>query len=428
MFLLLGFVPGTKTLFRKIECLPGGSRIALREDGYEVLETRHYHSMAYPEDLKGKPRSYLLKEARRAWLAAIGACYETGQDILVPLSGGLDSRAILAGLLEYADSSKIRTVTRGVPGSLDLAWGPQVAKAAGTKHVEIDLRNVPIRMDGLLKAALSTDGNINLFDAYYNLQLVERSGATEYWPGYMGGSSCGSLQPPREIQGRDAVYRHFDEANKLYNPRRILIEPSVHARCRRLVLSCLDGIAVRNSMTPYEIVNFRHRQERLIGTIVASSEVAAKTPFAEEEWLQFALSLPRDLRRHRRFFVRFLLSFCPSLMTVPTTEFWGLPVTTRMRRLWANRRRLITFAKRKLGMHSGLSYPTYIDFDEAIRSRPDLGQIVRQSVNDLDARAIVPKGTAPRLLKEHLDHQADHSMVLCLLTSLEIILKAFNVK
>lgn len=428
MFLLLGFVPGTKTLFRQIECLPGGSSIALGKDGYDVLETRHYHEIVSREDFRGKPWAQLLREAERAWLAAISGCYESGGEITLPLSGGLDSRAILAGLLEHTEAGRIRTVTRGVPGSPDFAWGRKVAKAVGTRHVQIDLRDVPIRLDGLLRTARLTDGNTNLFDAHYNLLAIERSGGAEYWSGHMGDPSCGVLQPLREISGGNALYQYFCKANDLYNPRRLFVEPATHARCRRLVLSCLDEITVRNSMTPYEIVDFLHRQERLINNIVVSAELPAKTPFLSEEWLEFALSLPRELRRRRYFHVRFLLSFCPALMSIPSTEFRSLPVTMRMRKLWVNRRRVLTFVRRKLCGLSGPSYTIYIDFDEGVRSRQDLRQIVHESVHDLDRRGILPKGAPCRLLREHLDRQADHGMVLCLLTSLEIILKAFNVK
>ena len=50
---------------------------------------------------------------------------------IVPLSGGLDSRAILGGLLNAGLKKQITTVTFGTPGTLDYEIGSYVAKRIG---------------------------------------------------------------------------------------------------------------------------------------------------------------------------------------------------------------------------------------------------------------------------------------------------------
>jgi len=59
--------------------------------------------------------------------------------IVIPLSGGLDSRSILAFALLFIEKSRIVTYTFGVPGAYDYEIGGEIAKLAGTKHFQIDL-------------------------------------------------------------------------------------------------------------------------------------------------------------------------------------------------------------------------------------------------------------------------------------------------
>lgn len=54
----------------------------------------------------------------------------SSKPLLVPLSAGLDSRAVLAGLC--ACGAPIHTVTYGVPGAFDYDIAPRIARTAGT--------------------------------------------------------------------------------------------------------------------------------------------------------------------------------------------------------------------------------------------------------------------------------------------------------
>lgn len=59
---------------------------------------------------------------------------------VLPLSGGLDSRTILGGLLNNIPAEEIVTVTFGTPDTWDFEIGRRVAHEAGTQHFTVDLR------------------------------------------------------------------------------------------------------------------------------------------------------------------------------------------------------------------------------------------------------------------------------------------------
>lgn len=78
-------------------------------------------------------------------------CFENKEyencEHVVPLSGGLDSRAILAELLDRGLRKNIITVTFGTPGTLDYEIGAYVARKARVYHENIDLTKVEVKTD-----------------------------------------------------------------------------------------------------------------------------------------------------------------------------------------------------------------------------------------------------------------------------------------
>ena len=81
----------------------------------------------------------LIKIGSKLWKESICSNFDTNQKHLVPISGGLDSRAILSALLEHTEAKNIYTYTFGTPNTLDYDVGNYVSKKLGTKHTSFDL-------------------------------------------------------------------------------------------------------------------------------------------------------------------------------------------------------------------------------------------------------------------------------------------------
>lgn len=68
---------------------------------------------------RSKYRDYsedeLVKIGTAKFMDAIANEFRTDQQHVIPLSGGLDSRAILAALLKFTPASHIKTYTFGTP-------------------------------------------------------------------------------------------------------------------------------------------------------------------------------------------------------------------------------------------------------------------------------------------------------------------------
>ena len=90
------------------------------------------------EKYKNIHEAELIDIGSEIWRDSISSNFKKNQTHLVPLSGALDSRAILAGILEHTEANNIYTYTFGSPKALDYEIGNYVAKKLGTNHTSLD--------------------------------------------------------------------------------------------------------------------------------------------------------------------------------------------------------------------------------------------------------------------------------------------------
>lgn len=109
-------------------------------------------------------------------------------DQVVFLSGGLDSRAILGGLLRMYRPAEIRAATLGAPGEQDFDFAANVARVAGVHHEVVDsslAREVPLPHP--------------FGQRYLSYRLHQRIGAQHtFWDGLCGGVVSGAHVPRTE--------------------------------------------------------------------------------------------------------------------------------------------------------------------------------------------------------------------------------------
>ena len=91
----------------------------------------------------------LIQIGSKLWKESISSNFILNQKHLVPISGGLDSRAVLAGLLEHTEAKNIYTYTFGTPSTLDYDVGNYIAKKLDTNHTSFDLTKHTYKQDEL---------------------------------------------------------------------------------------------------------------------------------------------------------------------------------------------------------------------------------------------------------------------------------------
>ena len=137
VFLHAGFTPGTRTLAHEVYATPAGSVVELRSDG--TWSSRSWETYRYDVDPVTSPEEF-AGVFRTALDAAVERVLQDtdGRQLLLPLSGGLDSR-LLAVWLKRHGARDVVTFTYGVPGSSEVAISRGVAEALGMDWFTVDL-------------------------------------------------------------------------------------------------------------------------------------------------------------------------------------------------------------------------------------------------------------------------------------------------
>lgn len=347
----------------------------------------------------------------------------TGQGMhIVPLSGGLDSRAILAGLLDSLPREKVHAITCGIPGTWDFEIGIQVAEAAGVDVSVVDLSNLQWSTERLASFANEISAPIALFDAYMYAQVLQEGGREPtYWSGFMGDPLVGShlrtepncsWRKARQIFARENAFASSCSlAPDGYQPESVLPE-------RPLVDTSI--------LSAYEQLDFAVRQWGFIRPQVLLEGYTFRSPFLNPDWVQFGLSMPNEHRRKQRGYKRILREAYPGLFALPVKNNVGLPLDASPFRKYSRLAvELIRRGAKQVGLPCTGVDPrlNYTDIAESIRSGP-LCVTVWENLQDLQHRDLVSWIDIEALWSEHQSGKSDHSDALNLLTSLEIHLKA----
>lgn len=356
---------------------------------------------------------------------------------IVPLSGGLDSRAILGYLVNAGLKDKIITVTYGIPGTYDYEISKLLAKKIGLAHTCLDLNRVKISSDSLLEAAVNGSSWTLLFDAMYNSLLVKEFGKDcTYWSGFIGGETAGSHLPANESKDWNTAKKHFLTYNRLTHSSAFLY-PDYN------ILDSFPEEPIFDSalMNYDDQLDFSLRQANYIKRVVVLDDYKYRTPFLEEKWVGFMLSIPRKHRLNKKLFVSLLKTKFPELFKLPVTNNYGgsLFVASREYQLrkFLNRlnNKVSSFPLLKTNPLSALLKSfrifysnNYIDFGRAIQKRKDFQEVINENLSDLQRRKLIYWFDFSRLMDEHINKKADHTFLLMLLTALEISIKSESSK
>lgn len=367
----------------------------------------------------------LQKAAGEAFSHAVGS--QVGDKNVVLLSGGNDSRAILGALLEHVSTDKIVAVTYGSPGTYDYEIPRQLSRAAGVRHVQIDLSRYRFSDEDLRQVAEEfRDGPQWLFGPLMNRLVVREFGTDPvYWTGYLGGPVTGSHAPKGRPSDTwdEALVRHahrsefggswgqtgpgYDAAGSL--PR---FEDRVSSP---LTLDEYVDLAVRQHpwLRPEHVVPGYH--------YVA--------PFLDPQFLHIMFNAGREDRAHQSLYRRFLYASYPRLFSLPHKDHMGLPPKVRrdsvrwlVRRMTLRGRRLLAGAQPWSTRWIPPS-TNHIDWNHALRFRDDIRQLAAEALGTLEQRELGANLRASSLLKWHSEGRIEAGLLLTQLVSLEHLLR-----
>lgn len=374
--------------------------------------------------LKEELSQYSLEElqikCKEIWYQTFEEVYQKGEHV-VPISGGLDSRAILATLLEFTDASNISTYTFGTPKTYDYEIGNMVAKRFGTNHKSFSFNKYKFSTEKEVEVSQRIDHQTFLFhhpplellDQFYKDKMI--------WSGYIMDFIAGSYIPKNSENNiklaldkvflKDRYVKSINLTNSNINIPSLYTLPS--GQVNKEHLSYEEQITIFNRLLKNSAPHILYKGFKY------------KIPVLDSKFFNFFMALGDEHRNDTNFYNIFLQREFPKAFSIPVKSKHGLQLTT------SNTRLNIRKVKNKVIKSVNKYYPklvhphtNYMDFNYGIRSRKDLNDVIYSNIMDLKNRNIVDWIDIEDIYNSHMKKQANYADALIVLASLEIHLKA----
>ncbi len=431
-FLTFDHVLGQRTLLEDVKLLPQGSVLEYQNG---KLSIRQYYNLQYP-------LHYPLKEeeAYRGELIAIlkTAVRRQNNDDLEPgllLSGGLDSRVLLAELVEQGTKKPLKTFTWSIPNSDDARAAHELAAKTAVSHHFFELKP-----DWLLhqaeRAVRITDGMGNLVNLHALATLEEESRlAKVIYKGFLGDAMFGFALRPRfwaDYEESDCpevhlrAYRDYDVLTfDLPAHDWLFTDSFLSATSDQLMQDFRSGMAasgVKQLASQRLYFDFTQRVPRMTlnGVLVVRDRAAVRLPFADNDLVEFSTKMPPGMHYERRLMTEAFIQAYPKLARVPLAKT-GLPMVTTAREIWLRNLQFMKWHLRRMGLE-GLAGPAtrpYKDYHAWFRG------VLRSWVESvlLDQRTLdrgyYKPSTIHQIVNEHMAGK-NHSVRLGALMAIEL--------
>jgi asparagine synthetase B (glutamine-hydrolysing) len=445
-FLQHGLAFGGRTLFRDIHALDSGSYLRFRGG---QLQQRRYWRLPI-----GQPRRMSSHEAAEEfaslWRTVI---VEQTRGPLRPgclLSAGLDSRMILAGMVNA--QVPVRSFTFGAPDCVDVQVAQKLALRAAVPHHHQVVTHGDI-VTGLSSIVARTEGVFNCFDGsvhYLNSALAESVDVitdgwmlldgTHYTPQAFLRNHLGHWDAVgwvRTFLGSemDLVNHRLSKGGpvSLIDQSSPLGSVSFDVDAYLSEFLALAGDAARDPLWATHLFKHEVRQHRLAGhgPNLSREVVHVRCPGADKRILEFVARLPKRYRsREKPLQINIIQRFAPDLARVP----WGmsrLPISGPMPLVYGS-----LIAGRVLDKVHQKTTARYVptlratdvavDYGKCLRQEPRMHQLFHSLLVDRQAGAsgFFDRKAAALLLADHLGGGASHTEMLGRMITVELWLSA----
>ena len=444
-FFLFGYLLGDKTFFEHIPQLPPASILEVSKNGINLTK---YWDYEYDEEYDARPQEELIEELGALWQGAVERRIKKDETIVIPLSGGLDSRAILAAALRCTSKDNIITFTFGEKGSFDFEIGKMVAKKADVKNIPLGIERVD-------------------FEEQYNISMEDIEGMTDVTPyfairgykemgkysdtlyiGYQGDPIMGShisskmmnkkLKSEQDyIEAKNIIFeKHrlndLEDVQGLFNPSYINIENLKYSF--ESTLNGSERISNEDMANYCAVWDYKQRQDKYTMFTVFRYQnlFIYSTPFLDNDLIDFMLKIPPELRSDENLYIQMLLKQYPELFELPTKTNFGLRLDAGNTSLFL--RRIILFSKMSANKISSMLIKrnifrdkgkNYIDYDELIRRDKEYRNYMRRMIEKVEEREYFSKDYIEDIWRLHMQGKKSYSMLFGLLVTFELFLERF---
>jgi asparagine synthetase B (glutamine-hydrolysing) len=341
---------------------------------------------------------------------------------ILPLSGGVDSRAILGGLLENVDSSQIIAATYGIPGAWDFEIAKLIARKFGIRHEIFNLAHDKWDVDQLIAAASCLKYPVSVHQSYVRQKINNYFGKNcVYWSGLMGDALAGSDLPEIPNTDRKEAARRFVS---LYPTPNYQDESFQNKVVNQILADCPWDRLYNKKFSLDQQLDMGVRQKLLTRSIVIVEGFNFKTPFLTKIWTNFITSVPYKWLRGYYLYKKIIIESYEGLSKLPSRATAGMPLRASKKEILLGKAaaRVIPYIVRRDPFCSN-PRTNYINFTDSLRCKGSFQDSAYITLQDLKERAIFDDKDIDRWWSDHLRKKMDYTVLLLNLSSLELLLK-----
>ena len=309
-----GYRLGTRTNIRGVSMVPPASAVSISPGR---TTTARYWTWSELHDGDATDAGALMEEMRSTWASAMAKRLEGSAAPGLTLSGGLDSRVILAEGERQGRS--LTALTYGVPTSDDVKIAARAARAAGAPW-----ELYPLYTDGWLERRtnriLETDGLMDLVDLMHTEPFDRMPVCFDvYLSGYVGDAVAGStlffVDRPED----------FLASMPYYGGTLALSHADALAKAEE-ILALTSG--------PARFAAYEHKLPQSTNRITAAARPFAtvRRPFVDYRFFEASQRIPPSWRARHAWREQWLVSTYPKYFaTIPNQQTGVPPQSSRLR-------------------------------------------------------------------------------------------------
>jgi asparagine synthase (glutamine-hydrolysing) len=356
-FLTFDHALGNRTLLEDIYLLPPASILIYKNNGTKI---RSYWQIGFPEYYHSHNEQYYIDGFLHYLRQAVKRQIEVNQPAGILLSGGLDSRLILAFIQKNIRNQDFHAFTFGIPGCDDARYAQEVASVLKTRHHFFKI-NSDYLVDVAEEGIRLTDGLENCIHMHSLASLKQETEIVKIiFKGFLGDALTGHLVRRILLSNYDKnslnqlFFNHYyitfnqSQLHELLseNFRRRLnggfsndfLETFIHSR-------------IANATDYMSLFDLHQRQRRMTlqGVELVRSQSVVRMPYCDNELIDFMLEVPPGFRYERDVMKKAITQSFPALAKIPYTGT-GLPLAECSRDLIIRLDRQLRWKLRSLGL------------------------------------------------------------------------------
>jgi hypothetical protein len=356
----------------------------------------------------------LSMKAYNLFINNIDSLYRSNELHLLPLSGGLDSRAILAGLLKCTEAKNIYAFTYGATGTLDYEIGKKIATTVGVNHIAFELQNYTYSLEDLLYQSNSVRQQTILFHTPPTEQIDILFKDFTVWSGILGdvvGGSAIPINPSPNLEAAKLMYIK----NKIYLNKHIVKTPN-----KFIKLLLLNSINTNSGLSYDEKIIFTERFEKYYKPIIEFGTNKYYEPFLHNEFCDLMINSPLKYRKSSKLYYRMLYHLSKDIFSLPTKNKFGLGLFANKfhYQLKSGKEKIF----RKLGLSQKPLNTNYQFFYLKYNTQKDFKNLIDKQLLDLGSRNLICTINIDEIART-LKEKYCEVQIIKALVSLEIHLK-----